>query len=257
MKAIILAGGLGTRISEESHLKPKPLIEIGGRPILWHIMKIYSAYDVNDFIICAGYKGYLIKEYFFNYVLHNSDVLVDVAKRSVTTENTVAEPWFVRVTDTGLHTMTGGRIKRVGEHIDDGERFCLTYGDGVADIDVGALLESHVASGRLCTMTVVSPPGRFGSVDTDASGRIIGVREKPDGGGGRINGGFFVCESAVMDYIEDDDTVWEQGPLSRLAMEGQLNGYYHDGYWQPMDTLREKNVLENLWASNSAPWKMW
>ncbi len=257
MKAVILAGGFGTRISEESHLRPKPLVDIGENPILWHILKTYSHYGIHEFIICAGYRGYQIKEYFCHYFMHQFDVTVDIANNTITTHGNVAEPWIVHVVDTGLETMTGGRLKRVGRFLKDEDQFCLTYGDGLADVDIARSIQAHKASGKLATMTVVSPPGRFGTVEVDDENGVTRFLEKPPAGTGTINAGFFVCEHAVLDYIEGDDTVWERDPLQRLAAEGQLNAYRHDGFWQPMDTLREKNQLQSLWESGRAPWKLW
>ncbi len=256
MKAVILAGGLGSRLAEETTMKPKPMVEIGGHPILWHIMKIYSAHDINEFIICLGYKGYMIKEYFANYFLHNADVTIDMVNNTHDYHLTKAEPWRITLVDTGMDTMTGGRIKRVARYLDDKEPFCLTYGDGVGDIDITASIAFHKQHGNKATMTAVSPPGRFGATVIEDD-RVIEFTEKPQGDGGRINGGFFVCEPPVLDLIEDDNTVFEQGPLRELAKTGQLNAYNHDGFWQPMDTLREKTELENLWQSGQAPWKVW
>lgn len=255
MKAVILAGGLGTRISEESHLKPKPMIEIGGRPILWHIMKIYSHYGINDFVICLGYRGYVIKEYFANYFLHMSDVTFDMAQNRMEVHQNSAEPWRVTLIDTGPDTMTGGRLKRVCDHIGD-ETFCFTYGDGVADIDIAAQLAFHRAHGKLATVTAIQPPGRYGALDIDA-GRVLSFQEKPAGDGAWINGGFFVLEPRVIDCIDDDQTSWEATPLVQLAAQGELMSYQHRGFWQPMDTLRDKNQLEDLWAGGRAPWKVW
>ncbi|MBT5943692.1 MAG: glucose-1-phosphate cytidylyltransferase [Rhodospirillaceae bacterium] len=255
MKAVILAGGRGTRLAEETELRPKPMIEIGGRPILWHIMKIYGHHGITDFVICLGYKGYLIKEYFANYVLHSSDVTVDLATNEIRYHNMAAEPWTVTLVDTGDDTQTGGRIARVAEHL-DGEPFCLTYGDGVADIDVAASVAFHKESGARCTMTAVRPPGRFGAAEIDG-GRVTRFAEKPRGDGGTINGGFFVCEASVLDLIDGDGVVWEQAPLNSMAEAGELAAWRHDGFWQPMDTLREKNQLEALWDAGDAPWKVW
>jgi len=255
MKAVILAGGLGTRISEESHLKPKPMIEIGGRPILWHIMKIYSHFGINDFVICLGYRGYVIKEYFANYFLHMSDVTFDMSSNRMEVHQNYAEPWRVTLVDTGPDTLTGGRLKRVRDYVGD-ETFCFTYGDGVADIDVSAQLAFHRAQGKLATVTAIQPPGRYGALTVDA-GRVLGFQEKPAGDGAWINGGFFVLEPRVIDYIEGDQTSWESTPLIRLAKDGELMSYQHRGFWQPMDTLRDKNHLENLWSSGQAPWKVW
>lgn len=255
MKAVILAGGLGTRISEETHLRPKPMIEIGGKPILWHIMKIYTAHGIHDFIICLGYKGYVIKEYFANYFLHMSDVTFDMEHNRMEVHQCNAEPWRVKLIDTGEHTMTGGRLKRVREYLDEGD-FCFTYGDGVANVDVGALISFHRSEGKLATITAVQPPGRYGALVTENS-IVKGFREKPKGDGGWINGGFFVLSPCVIDYIAGDDTSWEGEPLTRLAAESQLAAYQHSGFWQPMDTLRDKNQLEELWQSGKAPWKIW
>lgn len=255
MKCVILAGGLGTRISEETHLRPKPMIEIGGRPILWHIMKLYSAHGVDDFVICCGYKGYIIKEYFANYALHMSDVTFDMGSGSTTVHESGAEPWRVTLVDTGDNTMTGGRLKRVSRYIDD-EPFCFTYGDGLADIDIKSLIRFHDESGRLATVTAVRPPGRFGSLDIQED-NVERFVEKPSGDGSWINGGFFVLDPQVLATIEDDSTVWERGPLERLAADHELGAYRHEGFWQPMDTLRDKNRLEDLWNDAQAPWKVW
>ena len=255
MKAVILAGGLGTRLSEETHLKPKPMVEIGGRPILWHVMKIYSSHGINDFVICAGYKGYIIKEYFANYFLHMSDVTFDMSNNSMEVHQKNAEPWKITVVDTGDETMTGGRIKRVEDYIGD-ETFCLTYGDGVGDIDITALINFHKHSGRLASLTGVQPPGRFGAIDLDED-KVLSFQEKPQGDGSWINGGFFVLSPAVLDLITDDATVWEKKPLESLAKQGELGIYRHEGFWRPMDTLRDRIELENLWDSQSAPWKTW
>jgi glucose-1-phosphate cytidylyltransferase len=255
MQAVILAGGLGTRISEESNIRPKPMIELGGRPILWHIMKIYSAHGVNDFIICCGYKGYVIKEYFANYFLHMSDVTFDMKHNKMKVHQNSAEPWRVTLVDTGEQTMTGGRLKRVREHIGDDD-FCFTYGDGVANVDITSLIGFHKQEGRLATLTAVQPPGRFGSINLDGH-HVDSFQEKPQGDGGWINGGFFVLNPKVIDYIRDDHTVWEREPMERLAGEKQMNAWFHRGFWQPMDTLRDKKHLEELWASGKAPWKVW
>ena len=255
MKAVILAGGLGTRISEETHLRPKPMVEIGGKPILWHIMKIYSSHGVNDFVICCGYKGYLIKEYFANYYLHTSDVTFDMRDNSMQVHQNAAEPWKVTLLDTGEDTMTGGRLKRVRDYIGD-EHFCFTYGDGVSNVDVRALIEFHRRHQTLATVTAVQPPGRFGALDI--SGPMIrAFQEKPQGDGSWINGGFFVLSPKAIDYIEGDDCVWEKEPLQALAADGQLSAYAHKGFWQPMDTLRDKVLLDGLWESGIAPWKIW
>lgn len=255
MKAIILAGGMGTRISEESHLRPKPMIEIGGKPILWHIMKMYSHHGVNDFIICLGYKGYIIKEYFSNYFLHMSDVTFCMQDNKMEIHQNFAEPWKVTLVDTGEQTMTGGRLKRVAKYLDD-ETFCFTYGDGVSDIDISTLIAFHKSSGKKATVTAIQPPGRYGALHI-VDGRVENFQEKPDGDGAWINGGFFVLEPSVINHITGDKTVWEQQPLQQLAASGQLSAYQHTGFWQAMDTLREKNHLEELWASDDAPWKCW
>jgi glucose-1-phosphate cytidylyltransferase len=256
MKAVILAGGLGTRISEETHLRPKPMIEIGGRPILWHIMKIYSAHGVNDFVICCGYKGYLIKEYFANYFLHMSDVTFDMQDNRMQVHQQKAEPWRVTLADTGDQTQTGGRLKRVARYLEGDAPFCFTYGDGVADIDIRALLDFHVRHGKLATVTAVSPPGRYGALEMNGE-RVTNFAEKPRGDGGLINGGFFVLSPKCLDLITGDDTAWETEPVRALSQQGQLMAYEHHGFWQPMDTLREKNLLESLWDRGEAPWKMW
>lgn len=257
MKAVILAGGLGTRISEETHLKPKPMIEIGGMPILWHIMKIYSHYGINDFVICCGYKGYLIKEYFANYFLHMSDVTFDLANNNMKVHQLKAEPWKVTLVDTGAETMTGGRLKRVAGYIDDHEPFCLTYGDGVSNVDIGALVKFHQHHGLQATLTATYPPGRFGALDIQDDHKVATFKEKPEGDGGMINGGFFVLSPKVLSLIDGDHTIWERGPLEGLAENGQLAAYQHAGFWQPMDTLRDRTYLEELWASGKAPWKVW
>jgi len=255
MKVVILAGGLGTRLAEETTVRPKPMVEIGDRPMLWHIMKIYSSYGLNDFVICLGYRGYLIKEYFANYHLHTSDVTFDVAENRMEVERTATEPWRVTLVDTGQHTMTGGRLRRVLRYLGD-EDFCFTYGDGLADIDIGRLVEFHREQGTLVTVTAVQPSGRFGSMVIDGP-RVTEFSEKPTGDGAWTNGGFFVVSPKVAPYLEGDDTVWEREPLQRLAAEGQLSSYRHTGFWQPMDTLREKLRLEELWENGSAPWKTW
>ena len=255
MKAVILAGGLGSRISEESHLKPKPMIEIGGRPILWHIMKIYSHHEINDFIICCGYKGYVIKEYFANYFLHMSDVTFDTANNRMEVHQRHAEPWRVTLIDTGQNTMTGGRLKRVREHIGH-EPFCFTYGDGLADIDIRALVDFHKGHGKPATVTAILPPGRYGAINLNGAS-VTGFQEKPAGDRSWINGGFFVLNPSVIDRIAGDDTSWEGEPLSRLASEDKLMAYHHRGFWQAMDTLRDKTQLEDLWTSGKAPWKIW
>jgi glucose-1-phosphate cytidylyltransferase len=256
MKAVILAGGFGTRISEETHLRPKPMIEIGGRPILWHIMKSYSAHGVNDFVICCGHKGYLIKEYFANYFLHMSDVTLDMVHNRMEIHEQKAEPWRVTLVDTGEDTMTGGRLKRVKDYLKDEEAFCFTYGDGLADVDIATSIDFHRAHGKLATVTAVLPPGRFGALAREGD-VVLGFIEKPRGEGGWINGGFFVLSPKVIDYIATDSTSWELEPMARLAAEKQLHAFEHNGFWQPMDTLREKNLLEDLWASGEAPWKQW
>ena len=255
MKAVILAGGFGTRISEETHVKPKPMIEIGGRPILWHIMKIYSHYGINEFIICLGYKGYVIKEYFANYFLHMSDVTFDMTSNKMEVHHRYTEPWKVTLVDTGDASMTGGRLKRVAPYL-NGDSFCFTYGDGVSDVSIAELLAFHNKQGKMATMTAIQPPGRYGSLDINNQ-MIRRFQEKPKGDGGWINGGFFVLEPDVLDYIENDKTTWENEPLERLAKEGQLAAYQHDGFWQAMDTLRDKNHLDSLWNDNNAPWKVW
>jgi glucose-1-phosphate cytidylyltransferase len=256
MKVVILAGGLGTRLAEETIVRPKPMVEIGGRPMLWHIMKIYAHFGLTDFVVCLGYKGYMVKEYFANWTLHRADVTIDLASNSIAYHDTPAEPWRVTLAETGDAAMTGGRLRRAARHLAPGETFCLTYGDGVADIDIAALLAFHRAHGRKATVTVVRPPGRFGAValEGDSVTRFI---EKPQGDGGFINGGFFVLEPSVLDEIEGDATVWEAGPLERLAATGELRAFRHDGFWQPMDTLRDKAVLEEQWRSGRAPWAMW
>ncbi len=256
MKAVILAGGLGTRLSEETSMRPKPMIEIGGMPILWHIMKIYSAHGINDFIICLGYKGYVIKEFFANYFLHMSDVTFDMRDNTSVVHSAKAEPWRVTLVDTGADTMIGGRIKRILPYVQEDPAFCLTYGDGVGDVDVRATIDLHKREGRLATVTATQPPGRFGALVVDGT-RVLGFQEKPVGDGGWINGGFFVLSPRVGDYIEGDSVVWEREPLERLASEGQLSVYHHNGFWQPMDTLRDKRHLEALWDSGKAPWKTW
>jgi glucose-1-phosphate cytidylyltransferase len=256
MKAVILAGGLGTRISEETHLKPKPMIEIGGKPILWHIMKIYSAHEVNEFVICCGYKGYTIKEYFANYFLHMSDVTFDMASNKMEVHQGKAEPWKVTLVDTGDETLTGGRLKRVAKYVKFEQPFCFTYGDGLADIDISSQLAFHKQHGKLATVTAVQPPGRYGALV--CSGNIVkGFQEKPPGDGAWINGGFFVLDPKVLDFIEGDNTSWEGEPLEMLANQGELAAFEHRGFWQPMDTLRDKNHLEELWESEVAPWKCW
>lgn len=256
MKAVILAGGLGTRISEETSTRPKPMIEIGGKPILWHILKTYSHHGINDFVICCGYKGYVIKEYFANYFLHMSDVTFDMSKNTMEVHQRNAEPWRVTLVDTGEDTMTGGRLKRVADYVRNEEAFCFTYGDGVGDLNIVELLAFHRTQGVKATLTATIPPGRFGALDLVAQ-KVNSFKEKPKGDGAMINGGFFVLSPKVIDYIKDDTTIWEREPLERLAQEGQLAAYQHHGFWQPMDTLRDKNHLEELWQSGDAPWKVW
>lgn len=256
MKAVILAGGLGTRLSEETTLRPKPMIEIGGKPILWHIMKCYSSYGINDFIICCGYKGYVIKEYFANYFLHTSDVTFDMQKNQMQVHAHHTEPWKVTLVDTGESTMTGGRLRRVRPYLANEEQFCFTYGDGVSDVNINELIAFHRSHGKLATITATRPPGRFGALNFDGN-TLLSFKEKPDGDGGWINGGFFVLSPKVIDYIEDDSTSWEKAPLETLAKEKQLNAYFHSGFWQPMDTLRDKTYLEELWQSGNVPWKRW
>lgn len=256
MKAVILAGGLGTRISEETHLKPKPMIEIGGKPILWHILKMYSAHGVNDFVICCGYKGYVIKEYFANYFLHMSDVTFDMSSNRMEVHQKNAEPWKVTLVDTGEETLTGGRLKRVSDYVKNEDAFCFTYGDGVSDVDITAEIAFHRSHGKLATVTAVQPPGRYGAL-TIESGEVKGFTEKPRGDGGLINGGFFVLSPSCIDRIEGDQSSWEGGPLAGLAADGELMAFEHGGFWQPMDTLREKTMLEDLWQTGKAPWKVW
>jgi glucose-1-phosphate cytidylyltransferase len=254
MKAVILAGGLGTRISEETHLKPKPMVEIGGRPILWHIMKLYSSHGVNDFVICCGYKGYMIKEYFANYFLHMSDVTFDVANNSMQVHQRKAEPWRVTLVDTGEDTLTGGRLKRVAAHVEKEDAFCFTYGDGLSDVDITAEIAFHREHGKIATVTAVQPPGRYGALEMDGAA-VRGFTEKAKGDGGWINGGFFVLSPKSLDLLSGDDSSWEGEPLQRLAREQQLMAFKHEGFWQPMDTLRDKTQLEQMWASGTAPWK--
>ena len=256
MKAVVLAGGLGTRLSEETNVRPKPMVEVGGKPILWHIMKMYSHYGVDDFIICCGYKGYVIKEYFANYFLHQSDVTFDLQGNTIEVHRKRAEPWRVTLVDTGDDTQTGGRLLRVADYIEDEEAFCLTYGDGVADVDISDLIAFHRAHGKAATVTATLPAGRFGALEIDGS-RVLSFQEKPRGDGGLINGGFFVLSPTVLDLIEGDSTLWEKEPLHALATQGELMAYEHTGFWQPMDTLREKHYLEQLWADGQAPWKKW
>jgi glucose-1-phosphate cytidylyltransferase len=255
MQAVILAGGLGTRISEESHLRPKPMIEIGGRPILWHVMKMYEAHGISDFVICLGYRGYMIKEYFANYVLHSSDVTMDVRTGEITYHSSAAEPWRVTLIDTGDATLTGGRLKRVSRYLKD--RFCLTYGDGLADIDIGEEITFHMKHGRVATVAAVIPPGRYGALVLDKNNRVERFAEKPEGLEGHINGGFFVLERAVLDRITDDTSSFEATPLESLAADGELMAFRHAGFWHAMDTLRDKHHLDSLWASGRAPWKIW
>lgn len=256
MKAIILAGGLGTRISEETHLKPKPMVEIGGRPILWHILKLYSAHGINEFVVCCGYKGYVIKEYFANYFLHMSDVTFYMKFNSMEVHHKNAEPWEVTLVDTGEETMTGGRLRRVRDYVGDGT-FCFTYGDGVSNVNIADLIDHHHRHGRLATVTAVQPPGRFGLLDLGDNDAVRGFQEKPHGDGAFINGGFFVLEPEVIDRIDGDATMWEMEPLRTLAADGQLTAYHHNGFWQPMDTLRDRQLLEELWSTGRAPWKVW
>jgi len=256
MKAVILAGGLGTRISEETHLKPKPMIEIGGKPLLWHLMKIYSSHGINDFIVCCGYKGYIIKEYFANYFLHMSDVTFDMTNNKMKVHQQNSEPWTVTLVDTGEDTQTGGRLKRVASYLKNEKAFCFTYGDGLANVDITKLIKFHESHGKLATVTAVQPPGRYGALNRD-NDLVTGFVEKPKGDGGWINGGFFVLSPKCIDYIDSDDTAWEQKPLKDIALKGELMAYEHKNFWQPMDTLREKNLLEELWESGKAPWKNW
>ena len=256
MKVVLLAGGFGTRLSEETVLKPKPMVEIGGKPILWHIMKIYSHYGFNEFVVCCGYKGYVIKEYFANYFLHQSDVTFDMSENKMHIHNSLAEPWQVTLVDTGLHTMTGGRVKRVKEYL-NGEPFMLTYGDGVGSVDVKALVQHHEASDKLLTVTAVQPSGRFGALNITEYNEVTSFMEKPKGDGAWINGGYFVCQPEVIDYIAEDATIFEREPLEAIAREGKMSAYKHDGFWKPMDTLRDKNDLEKEWAAGEARWKVW
>ena len=254
MKAVILAGGFGTRLSEETDLRPKPMVEIGGRPIIWHIMKIYSQHGVNEFIVCCGYLGYMIKEYFTNYFMHMSDLSIDLSNNEVTVHKMNAEPWKITLVDTGKETLTGGRLKRVKEYVENDDAFCLTYGDGLANIDIAKLIKFHKSHGKYATITAVVPPGRYGALEIDGE-QVTSFKEKPDGG--LINGGFFVLSPKVFQFIKGDRTSWENGPLSKLANLQQLAAYKHHGFWQPMDTLREKNLLQELWDSGNAPWKTW
>jgi glucose-1-phosphate cytidylyltransferase len=253
MKAVILAGGLGTRISEETHLRPKPMIEIGGKPIIWHIMKRYSEFGINEFIVCCGYKGYLIKEYFANYALHMSDVTIDITRNQTQVHLQKAEPWHVTLIDTGEVTMTGGRLKRIRQYVAAEDAFCMTYGDGLSNVNIGRLVEFHRRHGRMATVTAVQPTGRYGALSLNGS-TVTGFVEKPRGDGGWVNGGFFVLSPSCLDYVADDSTVWEDEPLKRLAEVGELEAFMHAGFWQPMDTLRDKNVLESLWAAGNPPW---
>jgi glucose-1-phosphate cytidylyltransferase len=256
MKVVILAGGLGTRLAEETTVRPKPMVELGGNPVLWHIMKIYSAHGLHEFIICLGYKGYLIKEFFANYLLHRSDVTIDLQKSTIDVHMAKCEPWRVTLVDTGEATQTGGRIKRILPYVKDDADFCLTYGDGLADVDIGAVIALHRREGRLATVTAAQPPGRFGVLDHDGH-QITGFKEKPTDEGGWVNAGFFVLSPKIAESIEGDETIWERGPLERLAASGQLGVHLHRGFWQPMDTLRDKMLLESLWASGTPPWKVW
>ena len=256
MKAVILAGGVGTRISEETTTRPKPMVEIGGKPILWHIMKTYSAHGIHDFVICCGYKGYVIKEYFANYFLHMSDVTFDMEHNKMEVHQRYAEPWKVTLVDTGDETMTGGRLKRVADYVKDEEAFCFTYGDGVSDVNISDLIAFHRAQNVKATLTATLPPGRFGALDMQGN-KVKSFHEKPKGDGALINGGFFVLSPTVLEYIESDQTIWERAPMERLAIEGELAAFHHEGFWQPMDTLRDKTHLEELWQSGKAPWKVW
>ncbi len=256
MKAVILAGGLGTRISEETSVKPKPMVEIGGKPILWHILKIYASHGINDFVICCGYKGYVIKEYFANYFLHMSDITLDMANNHMEVHQRYAESWRITLIDTGIDTMTGGRLKRVAPYVKDEEAFCLTYGDGVSDVNITQLVQFHRTQNVQATLTATLPPGRFGALDLQGN-KVLSFKEKPKGDGAMINGGFFVLSPEVIDLIKDDTTIWEKEPLETLAQRQQLAAYQHTGFWQPMDTLRDKTYLEELWSSGSAPWKVW
>jgi glucose-1-phosphate cytidylyltransferase len=257
MKVVLLAGGLGTRLSEETSLKPKPMVEIGGMPILWHIMKIYSTHGFNDFVVCLGYKGYIIKEYFANYFLHKSDVTIDLTDNSIKVHDSQAEPWKITLVDTGNESMTGGRINRIKDYVAD-ETFMLTYGDGVGSIDIKALVEYHRQHGKYCTVTSVQPSGRFGALNILEDSTVHSFMEKPKGDGAWINGGYFVCEPQIFDFINDgDNTVWEQGPMEQIANQGQMNAYKHDGFWRPMDTLKDKHDLNEMWTEGKAPWKVW
>tara|TARA_B100001057_G_scaffold484755_1_gene563324 strand:- start:536 stop:1330 length:795 start_codon:yes stop_codon:yes gene_type:complete len=258
VKAVILAGGFGTRISEETQIKPKPMVEIGGKPILWHILKTYSCHGINEFIICCGYKGYLIKEYFANYFLHQSDVTFDISQNNMTVHNERAEPWKVTLVDTGEKSMTGGRIKSISKYVEQDDYFCLTYGDGLSNVNIKESITFHEDHGKLATITSVTPPGRFGILDIDVdSNSVKSFIEKPKGDGSKINGGFFVLSPKILNFIEGEDTIWEEKPLQKLAEKGELKSFSHEGFWQPMDTLRDKILLENLWDKNQAPWKIW
>lgn len=256
MKVVLLAGGLGTRLSEETVLKPKPMVEIGGMPILWHIMKIYSSHGFNDFVICLGYKGYVIKEFFSNYFLHKSNVTINLKTNSVEVHDSQAEPWKITLVDTGNDSMTGGRIKRIQQHVDN-QPFMLTYGDGVGNVNISELVEHHKHNGKLCTVTAVQPSGRFGALNLDDNAKVHSFMEKPRGDGAWINGGFFVCEPQVFNYIDGDSSVWEREPMERIAADGEMIAYKHSGFWKPMDTLRDKQELEQDWLSNKAQWKVW
>ncbi len=256
MKAVILAGGLGTRLSEETHLKPKPMVEIGGKPIIWHILKIYSFYGINEFIICCGYKGHLIKEYFSNYYLYTNDITIDIENNKIEALSQNSEKWKITLVDTGENTLTGGRLKRVGDYLDEEESFCFTYGDGVSNIDIKELISFHKNEGRIATLTAVQPPGRFGQIAFQR-GKVLSFQEKPKGDNNWINGGFFVLDKKVIDFIEDDQSIWEEEPLKNLAKSGQLSAFHHNGFWQPMDTLKDKMLLEELWRMGEAPWKVW
>jgi glucose-1-phosphate cytidylyltransferase len=257
MKAVILAGGLGSRLSEETSIKPKPMVEIGGKPILWHIMKIYSAYGIHDFIVCLGYKGHIIKEFFANYFLYSSDVTIDLAENRLEFHHNDCEPWRVTLVDTGANTMTGGRLKRVMPYVAEEEAFCFTYGDGIADVNISKLIEFHRSHRTLVTLTATQPTGKFGALDIDASSHVRNFMEKPRGDGRWVNGGFFVLSPKVDKYLKDDTTIWEREPLEELARDGQISAFHHTGYWQPMDTIHDRQALEELWASGNAPWKVW
>ena len=256
MKAVILAGGLGTRLSEETHLKPKPMVEIGGMPIIWHILKIYSFYGINEFIICCGYKGHLIKEYFSNYYLYTNDITIDIENNKIEALSQNSEKWKITLVDTGENTLTGGRLKRVGDYLDEEESFCFTYGDGVSNIDIKELISFHKNEGRIATLTAVQPPGRFGQIAFQR-GKVLSFEEKPKGDNNWINGGFFVLNKKVIDLIEGDQSIWEEEPLKNLARSGELSAFHHKGFWQPMDTLKDKMLLEELWKNGNAPWKVW